>query len=80
MRFSKQLFKQHAPLSVIKALNSHLDVLDGKEVIFPVAGSRYGDIPFYVVNDKNYFLDTVDKDWCEVKPNENKTGTSCISR
>jgi len=65
MRFSKQLFKQHAPLSIKKALNSHLDVLDGMEVIFPVAGSRFGEIPFYMINGKAYFLDTVDKEWCE---------------
>ncbi|MEK8196224.1 MULTISPECIES: hypothetical protein [Lysinibacillus] len=65
LRFSKKRFKQHASLSVKKALNSHLEVLDGMKVIFPVVGSRFGEIPFYMVNGKGYFLDTVDKEWCE---------------
>lgn len=61
--FNKNSFVKHAPATVKKLLMSHVDELDGKEVIFD--DSEYGEIPFYEVGGESFYLYPVLKEWCQ---------------
>lgn len=62
MTFDKNLFREHAPLDIKKLLSSHVDNLDGKEVVFNK--EKFGLIPEYEVDGQLFYLYPVSKDWC----------------
>jgi hypothetical protein len=61
MVFDKHLFREHAPLEIKKLLSSHIDNLDGKEVVFK---GKFGLIPEYEVDGQLFYFYPVSKDWC----------------
>ncbi|WP_346216456.1 hypothetical protein NSQ14_12805 [Caldifermentibacillus hisashii] len=62
MTFDKHMFKKHAPLDIKKLLSSHVDNLDGKEVVFNK--EKFGIITEYEVDGQLFYLYPVSKDWC----------------
>jgi len=63
MVFSKEEFIKNAPTGIKRQLGNHIDVLDGKEVVFK-NGDQYGMIPQYFENGQKYYLYPVYKSWC----------------
>lgn len=62
MRFSKKKFLENAPKGIRRKLKDHVDILDGMEVAFD---GKWGLIPQYFVDGREYYLYPVDKSWCD---------------
>lgn len=62
MKFSKEKFRENAPVDARRHLKDHVDILDGMDVVF---NGEYGEIPQYFVDGQEYYLYPVDKSWCE---------------
>ncbi|WP_026582139.1 hypothetical protein [Bacillus sp. J33] len=63
MKFCKKAFQKHADRNIKKILLSHIDALEGKEVIFK-EGYTVGEIPFYEIDGESFYLYPVLKEWC----------------
>jgi hypothetical protein len=69
MVFSKQKYKQSKYSKMGKPLpESHLDALDGKDVIFKkMSGDRLGIVEDYEADGQEWYLYPVMPEWCEEK-------------
>jgi hypothetical protein len=69
MIFSKQKYKQSDYGRSGKSIpESHLDALDGKEVIFKkISGDRFGIVEEYEADGQEWYLYPVMPEWCEEK-------------
>ncbi len=76
MVFSKEEFIKNAPVGIKRQLVNHIDILDGKEVIFK-NGDKYGMIPQYFENGQKYYLYPVYKSWC-IEKNDQLPGQVTI--
>lgn len=60
--FDKKLFKRHAPKNIQKVLSHHVDLIDGKEVVFE-GEEGFGTVE-YGDEGENLELYPIYPDWC----------------
>ncbi len=62
--FDKKLFKRHAPKNIQKVLSHHVDLIDGKEVVFNLPNNNmYGTVE-YEDEGQDLELYPIHRDWC----------------
>ena len=63
MKFSREKFQENASAWAKRQLKGHVEILDGMEVSFE-PDDKWGLIPQYFAEGREYYLYPVDKAWC----------------